>query len=137
MKREIGMFSVLFILILISACSSSSSNESFAYQSMIRWNEEIYVATHEKVNKVDEKLGMIEHYTKDETDSDKEKSSNFFQKGTPIYQISSTPIEEAIAVEIESGVYVRANNINNLFSPQSTISAEDENYDERVGPNQL
>ncbi|TCZ80196.1 hypothetical protein E0485_04930 [Paenibacillus albiflavus] len=98
---------ILCSFLLISACSSSS-NESFAFQAMIRWDGKIYVGTDEKITNVERKIGSIMYYSSDENKSDKERSSNFYKKGTSIYQINSIDVEQALAVEVESGVYVKA-----------------------------
>jgi hypothetical protein len=79
-KREILIRKLTIIyslMFLLTACSSSQS--SFAYDSIIKYYNQIYVGTKEKTDKISKKIGQIEVYSDKEVDDSKGIFSNKYK----------------------------------------------------------
>ena len=94
-------FSVIFV-----GCTSSS--QSWAYQ-FVKWNDQIYIVTSDeiKMDDIGKEIGEVTKY------SDKEGTysgnfSNTFKEETKYYEIKNIKTDEAIAVEKEKGVFIKA-----------------------------
>ncbi len=59
------------------------------------------------VHEIQDELGRIEYYITDETQSNKNRSSNFYKEGTIVYKIKDIDVNDAVAIEFENG-YVKA-----------------------------
>ncbi|WP_051530082.1 hypothetical protein [Anoxybacteroides tepidamans] len=105
----------MFLLVLcLSACSQDqatgkNSAKSWVSDKLIIWNHITYIATNEKVEKVGEKIGMIQHYSTKEQESTPDHFSNYYKEGTPLYKIPNVAVEDAIAVKIKENEYIKAN----------------------------
>lgn len=110
MKINKLMLFTIFVVtaILLSGCSSSSNNGSFASQAMVRWDGVIYTGTQEMVHEIQDELGRIEYYITDETQSNKNRSSNFYKEGTMVYKIKDIDVNDAVAIEFDNNGYVKA-----------------------------
>ncbi|MGJ9458150.1 hypothetical protein [Oceanobacillus sp. CF4.6] len=87
---------------------STTSSGSWAYE-FVRWNDESYVITDKVVDKseIGEEIGMVTSH------SDKEGAyagnfSNALEKGKKYYKINGVDTEEAIAIGLNEGMYVKA-----------------------------
>lgn len=59
------------------------------------------------VHEIQDELGRIEYYITDETQSNKNRSSNFYKEGTMVYKIKDIDVNDAVAIEFDNG-YVKA-----------------------------
>jgi hypothetical protein len=103
----------LFVLCL-SACSqdnviSGNSQKSWISDKLIIFNNNTYIGTNEKIEKVDKKIGTIKHCSTKEQNSTLNNFSNYYREGTKLYKIPNVAIEDAIAVEIKENEYIKAN----------------------------
>ncbi|CAM3092084.1 hypothetical protein PALU110988_00615 [Paenibacillus lupini] len=135
---KIGMITILFIVILLSACGNgndtkgandtngvsiaqgtedklkqsndtvTSRDASWPFNKMIKFQDRIYVGSDEKVESVDGKIGSIKQLLTEEVYHEDDETSNYYKEGTGLYQITGAPVESAIAVEAAPGQYVRA-----------------------------
>lgn len=110
-KHWLTMF--LFVLCL-SACSqdnviSGNSQKSWISDKLIIFNNNTYIGTNEKIEKVDKKIGTIKHCSTKEQNSTLNNFSNYYREGTKLYKIPNVAIEDAIAVEIKENEYIKAN----------------------------
>lgn len=107
---------VLFLLIIsIIGCSQTkdkniNTGESWVSQGMVKWNHEIYIAGNEEVTKVEKQIGSIESSSSNETEEAPDNFSNEFLAGTKLFSIPGIKTENAIAVEVRDGYYVKAQN---------------------------
>ncbi|UKS26610.1 hypothetical protein LOZ80_34705 [Paenibacillus sp. HWE-109] len=99
MKKTLIMIA---LVILTAGCSHSNSNESFAFEKMIIWNQIVYVVTDQQVKKIDLLLGTIDEQSKDESTLSNNKSSNYYPVGTEIYSIKGFDIKSALAVKVNN-----------------------------------
>jgi hypothetical protein len=107
MRKLIIIYS---LMLLLTACSSSQS--SFAYDSIIKYNNQIYVGSKEKTDKISKKIGQIEVYSDKEVDDSKGIFSNKYKVGTNLYEVLDEKPENVIAVEVGIKNYIKAYNLN-------------------------
>jgi hypothetical protein len=107
-------FCCLILSLLLGGCGmkNSRSSGSFAYDSMINFNNNIYVGTTEEVKDIGKQIGKVEVYSTNETDETNRTFSNKYQKGTKLYSVNGDKVENVIAVEIVSNSYIKAYNLN-------------------------
>ncbi|WP_204758494.1 hypothetical protein [Lentibacillus sediminis] len=94
-----------------------SSEESWAY-SFVRWDNTSYVTSGAEEldkNQIGEEIGSVKTYSTDDTGYDmldpyEENFSNEFPVGTTYYKINGVDTNEAIAVEIGDGSFIKAVN---------------------------
>lgn len=96
-----------FIVLLGSFVTLNTAKADWAYKFVV-WDGNVYIITEENVEKISKEIGRVTKY------SDKEGTysgnfSNTFPKGTKYYEIVEVDPQEAIAVESEVGIYVKAN----------------------------
>ncbi|MCJ7840119.1 hypothetical protein MUB24_04165 [Lederbergia sp. NSJ-179] len=106
---------IILLVLPIYGCGnnevSNGTSASFAYEKSIVFNGNLYVGQDEEVNKIERKIGVINYYSdKEEEYSNKDNSSNYYDSGTNIYEISGMDISKAIAIEISNGHYIKAIN---------------------------
>ena len=80
---------------------------SWAY-SFVVWDGYLYVVTDELVEKVDKEIGHVAKYS-DREGTYSGNFSNVYPKGTKYYSIIGVSSDEAIAVQDEKGLYIKAN----------------------------
>jgi hypothetical protein len=105
---------MFLFVICLSACSQDNaiggnSQKSWISDKLIIFNNNTYIGTNEKIEKVDKKIGTIKHYSTKEQDSTLNNFSNYYKEGTKLYKIPNVAIEDAIAVEIKENEYIKAN----------------------------
>lgn len=140
-----GMFTILFIVILLSGCGSghdtkgasdvtgvtiargtndklqqasdtvTSSDASWPFDKMIKFQDRVYVGSDEKVESVDGKIGSIKQLLTEEAYHEDNETSNYYKEGTGLYQITDVPLDSAIAVESAPGQYVRVVPVRDLL----------------------
>ncbi|WP_186321388.1 hypothetical protein [Bacillus sp. FJAT-22090] len=98
---------------------------SWAYAFVV-WDGYVYVMTNEVVNNVDKKIGHVTKYS-DREGTYSGNFSNTYPKGTRYYSIKEISTDEAIAVEVDTGNYLKAKRDgeyagvkNNVFSMSFT-----------------
>jgi hypothetical protein len=95
----IGIISMVLLFPLIAMATS------WAY-SFVVWNDYVYVISDETVTDVEKEIGVVTAY------SDMEELpgsfSNEFSVGTKYFSITNISTAEAIAVEVQSGIYQKA-----------------------------
>lgn len=91
-KNILGLF-----IILLVGCSSNNSWISH----FVKYEGNLYNETNEEIDKVGNKLGEVEFYLEKETDA-QNFSSNFYSKGTEIYEIDGVNTSDAIAVKVDN-----------------------------------
>lgn len=96
------IFCILSIALLFTGCSSQTSWVS----NFVKYEGVFYNVTEEKVENVSEKLGEVTHYLETEGETPN-LSSNEYVEGTEIYSIEGIDVEEAIAVKVEDGVFIK------------------------------
>lgn len=116
MKNNKIILCCLFLLILVSGCSSKvspNSQESSADWAFpfVVWNEDIYQIQNEEVNKseIEDEIGEVKQYS----DFEGIYSNGFSNKylvGTKLYKIKGIDTAENIAIESEQGQYINAKN---------------------------
>lgn len=111
---------LLFVVTLLSGCAAApnqhtSSSASWAFQQMIAWNGNVYVATSDQVTNIGEKIGTIQYYSDRENESKPNDFSNYFQSGTELYAIANVQTEHAITVKVDETHYLKAVNVNDLL----------------------
>ena len=117
-------FGVVFIL-FISILFPTKSLADWAYAFVV-WDDYVYVITDEQVDAIDEEIGHVTKYSgREETYSG--NFSNAYPKGTKYYSIQGISTDEAIAIQGNDGIYIKATregeyasnkySIRNLISP--------------------
>ena len=116
MKNNKIILCCLFLLILVSACSSKvspNSQESSADWAFpfVVWNEGIYQIQNEEVNKseIEDEIGEVKQYY-DFEGIYSNGFSNKYAVGTKLYKIKGIDTAENIAIESEQGQYINAKN---------------------------
>ncbi|UOE94661.1 hypothetical protein [Alkalihalobacillus sp. LMS39] len=102
MKNNVLLGVVFFGLFF---CPLATFATSWAYP-FITWEGNLYVVTDTKIEKVEEELGQVTSYS--DMESLPGDFSNAYQKGTKFYKIKGVSTEEAIAVEVEDGTFIKA-----------------------------
>ncbi len=85
---------------------------SWAYPFVV-WDKKIYEVTSEKVSHVGKEIGEVESYltdvinddqsnNTDETNLIQDGQSNYFEKGTKLYEVDGAKTTEAIAIQKEN-----------------------------------
>ncbi|WP_342567210.1 hypothetical protein MKY09_17600 [Psychrobacillus sp. FSL K6-4046] len=105
--RKSFIFYYALILLLGSFFILSPAMASWAYQFVV-WDGDVYIITEENVEKIGKEIGHVTKYS-DREGTYSGNFSNTFPKGTKYYEIVEVDPEEAIAVESEVGIYVKAN----------------------------
>lgn len=87
----------------------TSSESSFAYDSMLKFENNIYVGTKEGIKNIGEQIGEVEVFSTNETDKSKNTTfSNRYPKGTKLYRVIGERVENVIAVQLGSNSYIKA-----------------------------
>lgn len=76
---------------------------------MIFFNNYIYVGSDERVEYIDKKVGQIEYSSDNEEAMKGDSFSNYYPVGTKLYKIKDINEGDAIAVELEKDIYIKAN----------------------------
>lgn len=97
---------VSFITLIIFLLSPSHSfATSWAYPFVV-WEGYTYEVIDESVTEIDQKIGQVTKYSDMETLPG--NFSNAYKKGTNFYSIKDVSTDEAIAVQVEDGTYIKA-----------------------------
>ncbi|MCP3028455.1 hypothetical protein [Halobacillus sp. A5] len=98
---------LLVLLVLVTVCFPVTvSATSWAY-SFVVWNGYEYIIEDEQeVMEVDEEIGEVTKYSDMEQHTG--NFSNTYKEGTSYYSIAGVSTEEAIAVEKQNGIFIRA-----------------------------
>jgi hypothetical protein len=103
-KRFIRYVS-LFTLLIFFVYPSHSFATSWAYPFVV-WEGYTYEVIDEPVTDIERKIGNVTKYSDMETYPG--NFSNAYKKGTIYYSIKGVSTDEAIAVQVEDGTYVKA-----------------------------
>ncbi|WP_058308214.1 hypothetical protein [Gracilibacillus massiliensis] len=95
----------LTILIGITLHANIILATSWVYPFVV-WEGYTYEVLDEKITDVDEEIGSVTRYSDMETYSG--NFSNTYKKGTKYYAIQGIDTAKAIAVEVEDGIYKKA-----------------------------
>ncbi|WP_449539702.1 hypothetical protein [Ferdinandcohnia sp. Marseille-Q9671] len=108
MKRKL-----LFFIFVLFSFTSTVQALSWAY-SFVVWNGNVYEVTDENMieTEIGKVIGEVKTKPNDMTGNFYGNASNSYPKGTKYYEISGTPTESAIAVEIEKKQWVKAVYVN-------------------------
>lgn len=111
--KTLGLF---LLIISVVGCSQVKDKnienaKSWAFKGSVAWNGVVYAAGDEVVTEIEKQIGTIKHYSLKETESTTDSFSNEFPVGTKLFKISNVGIENAIAVEVSEGHYVKAQNV--------------------------
>lgn len=88
---------------------NASSSESWAY-SFVGWEDKSYVITDKEVpeERIGAEIGEVTSYSDNENADKSGNFSNTFEEGTKYYEITDKNTEEAIAVEVQEGTFIKA-----------------------------
>ena len=113
-KILVGMIFGLLILTGCSFVDGNSENEiqptnAWVY-SFVKWENENYVATEEEVKeeKIGAEIGEVTSYSHQESSDTSGNFSNQYEEGTKYYEITDINPEEAIAIKIQEGKFIKA-----------------------------
>ncbi|ETT64196.1 hypothetical protein C173_21636 [Paenibacillus sp. FSL R7-277] len=115
---------IILFLIILTACSNANNagdlknnpanvdvnvESSFPYPLVIWDNQKYKVTTDEKIN-INKVIGEILNYSTDEAQikEDTDNFSNYYPKGTQIWSIQGVDTKQAVAIEYEKNMYVKA-----------------------------
>lgn len=115
---------IILFLIILTACSNANNagdlknnpanvdvnvESSFPYPLVIWDNQKYKVTTDEKIN-INKVIGEILNYSTDEAliKEDTDNFSNYYPKGTQIWSIQGVDTKQAVAIEYEKNMYVKA-----------------------------
>ncbi|ANU12131.1 hypothetical protein BBH88_03575 [Planococcus antarcticus DSM 14505] len=78
--------------------------------SFVKWENGNYVVTEEEVKeeKIGAKIGEVTSYYDQESSDTSGNFSNKYEEGTKYYEITDINQEEAIAVKIQEGKFIKA-----------------------------
>lgn len=104
---------LLVFLLLICGTVSSVQALSWAYPFVV-WGGNVYEVTDDVVNdsQLGKRIGKVKTKPNDMTGNYYGNASNYFPVGTPYYEISGIPTSEAIAVEADDGIWLKADYAN-------------------------
>lgn len=116
--KTIGLF---LLIISIVGCSQVKDKnievtKSWVFEGTVALNGQVYAAGDEVVTEIEEQIGTIKHFSLNESESTNDSFSNKFPVGTKLFKISDVAIENAIAVEVSEGHYVKAENAKIILS---------------------
>jgi hypothetical protein len=103
-KRFIRYASLITLLIFFVMPSHTFATK-WAYPFVV-WEGYTYEVIDEPVTEIDRKIGKVSKYSDMETYPG--NFSNAYKKGTTYYSIKDVSTDEAIAVQVENGTYVKA-----------------------------
>ncbi len=103
----------LIVLLIVSGCGTeeqTATSASFAQERAIVFEGRLYAGSDRNVITVSAQIGVIDQKIEHEAQEDQANGnySNYYAKGSRIFQIDSRPVSEAIAVETEDHRYVEA-----------------------------
>ncbi|WP_051556545.1 hypothetical protein [Alkalihalobacterium bogoriense] len=102
MKKNV-LFFIVILCLFFSPLTTVATSWAYPF---ITWEENLYVVTDTKIEKVEEEIGQVTTYS--DMELLPENFSNAYQKGTKFYKIKGVTTEEAIAVEVENGYFLKA-----------------------------
>jgi hypothetical protein len=105
-KQRSITFVVLFVILITFLFPSKILATKWAYPFVV-WNDYIYVVSEEYVIDIDSKIGQVTYYSDMEQHSG--NFSNKYRKGTTYYSIKGISKDDAIAIEVSDGRYIKAN----------------------------
>lgn len=108
MKRGLVLFVICFTFF-----SSNAQALDWAYK-FVAWEGGVYEVTEELVDASDigEKIGGVKRMADDRTGSYYGDASNYYEKGTKYYAIKGMDSGNAIAVEEQEGIWLKAVYLN-------------------------
>jgi len=108
---------MIFGFIILTGCSlddGESDNEiqtsnAWVYH-FVKWENENYVVTEEEVNeeKIGAEIGEVTFYSHKESSDTSGNFSNKYEEGTKYYEITDINQNEAIAIKVQEGKYIKA-----------------------------
>jgi hypothetical protein len=87
---------------------------SFAFDKMVTWGGNTYVATDEQIDGIGHRIGKVIKNSNKEAESLPSGFSNHFKVGTVLYSIPGVDIEEAIGIEDLEDHYIKAVNVRHV-----------------------
>lgn len=123
MKRITFILFMVICVIIVSACSSNTTDnsnnndntitkenqQSFPYP-LVKWNNHIYKITNESIDEIDKEIGEIEYQSLNEEEDTPDNYSNYYSKGTKLFSIKGVDTNDAIAVQLGEGNYIKVVN---------------------------
>ena len=113
-KILLGMIFGLLILTSSSFMDGDSVSEiqpsnAWVY-SFVKWENENYVVTEEKVKKeiIGAEIGEVTSHSDLESSDTSGNFSNIYEEGTKYYEITDINQQEAIAIKIQEGKFIKA-----------------------------
>ncbi|WP_052302338.1 hypothetical protein [Bacillus sp. SG-1] len=98
-------FCLLGIMLSFTSIASNTIATSWAYPFIV-WQGHIYVVTEEPVIDIEMKIGEVTAFS--DMQQLPANFSNEFSMGTKFYTIKNISTDNAIAVEVDNGIYHRA-----------------------------
>ncbi len=120
MKKKI-ISAILFLSLSCFLFSCAHKENSWAYDKMVTWNGNVYVASNRETDKVASKLGSVKYYSTEENGSGKDSFSNYYKVGTVFYSIPNIDTKDSIAIEIPSHQYTILVNEKSLHGQSSSL----------------
>ena len=102
---------------MLTGCSFVDGDSENEIQSsnawvylFVKWDNEHYVVTEEEVKeeKIGAEIGEVTSYSHQESSDTSGNFSNIYEEGTKYYEITDITREEAIAIKIQEGKFIKA-----------------------------
>jgi hypothetical protein len=99
---------IIFILLTL-VCFFTITNKPLAdwVNSFVVWDGFIYVISDEVIDEVDQEIGHVTKYS-DIEGTFSGNFSNTYRKGTKYFSIKDVSTDEAIAIKVKEGNYIKA-----------------------------
>ncbi|MDZ5473106.1 hypothetical protein SM124_15410 [Bacillus sp. 31A1R] len=100
---------ICIFAILLFTTASSVHALSWAYPFVV-WKGNVYEVLEDKIpkSKVGKSIGKVKTKANERTGNYFGDASNYYSKGTKYYEIEGTSTDQSIAVEVEVGVWQKA-----------------------------
>lgn len=111
------LFVLIFGFLMLTGCSFVDGDSENEIQSsnawvylFVKWDNEHYVVTEEEVKeeKIGAEIGEVTSYSHQESSDTSGNFSNIYEEGTKYYEITDITREEAIAIKIQEGKFIKA-----------------------------